>query len=237
LHYNISSFWTYPLLPLAAHGYVIFAPNNRGRSGISDSFRAWGATAGATGSLSVGDIMSGLDSLIRAGIVDSTRMALVGHSYGGYLTALAVGTTTRFRAASRANSTVDILAEMYGSAGDSALSLLMQEQYGWGSPWDSSSARVIRAESPIEHALAVQTPLLIESGLNDPYRNDAYMLHGALVAHHVPNALVLYPRVGHGIADFHEIQMRYDIARRNWDWIEYWMRGKPADWITEAIKP
>jgi dipeptidyl aminopeptidase/acylaminoacyl peptidase len=236
LDYNISGAWPYPLLPLASHGYVVFAPNTRGRSGVSRAFMALQRQPGGVGTSAIGDMMSGVDSLIRAGIVDSSRMAIVGMSYGAYLTALTVGKTSRFKAASRANMFVDVVHFLYQTEGDSAQAKLAREMMGWGSPWNAADMRFLREESPIEHASSMRTPLLVEAGVNDPLTHDAWTLHSALLANNVPHALVIYRRVGHGIWEEHEPQGRMEIARRNLDWLEYWLNGRPAPWIDEALK-
>ena len=60
------------------------------------------------------DIMSGVDELVRRGLADSTKLALEGWSYGGYMTAWTVGQTTRFKAASMGAGLTD-LQSMYGT--------------------------------------------------------------------------------------------------------------------------
>jgi dipeptidyl aminopeptidase/acylaminoacyl peptidase len=42
------------------------------------------------------DILSGIDQLIKDGIVDSTQLAVGGYSYGGFLTNWLITQTTRF---------------------------------------------------------------------------------------------------------------------------------------------
>jgi len=46
------------------------------------------------------DVMSGVDSLIAKGIVDSTKMGSMGWSQGGYISAFLTTHTDRFKAIS-----------------------------------------------------------------------------------------------------------------------------------------
>ena len=66
----------------AARGYAVLQPNFRGSSGYGDSwfqengFRSW--------KTAIGDVDDGGRWLIKEGIADPKRLAIVGWSYGGY---------------------------------------------------------------------------------------------------------------------------------------------------------
>ena len=66
---------------------------------------------------------AGSTALIRAGLADSTRLGIYGHSYGGYLTAWAITQTRRFDAAGVLAGAVD-LAGLYGQSDIHTLSRL-----------------------------------------------------------------------------------------------------------------
>ena len=80
-----------------ARGYVAFFCNPRGGDGYGEAFRR--SLHGAWGVVAQEDIMAGVDALIETGIVDESRMAITGGSYGGYMTAWIIGHTNRFSAA------------------------------------------------------------------------------------------------------------------------------------------
>lgn len=87
----------YYLQLYAANGYVVLAPNPRGSSGYSDWFGQ--ANRYDLGGMDYKDIMAGVDYVISLGIADSTRLGVIGGSYGGYMTNWIISHTNRFKAA------------------------------------------------------------------------------------------------------------------------------------------
>jgi len=69
---------------LAAHGWLVFEPNYRGSDNAGNAYeRAIYMDAGAGPGR---DVMAGVDAVERLGIVDTSRLAVGGWSYGGYMT-------------------------------------------------------------------------------------------------------------------------------------------------------
>ena len=70
---------------LAANGWIIFEPNYRGSDNLGNAFQSaiWNDAGDGPGR----DVMSGVELLKKRGIVDETRMAVSGWSYGGYMAA------------------------------------------------------------------------------------------------------------------------------------------------------
>jgi dipeptidyl aminopeptidase/acylaminoacyl peptidase len=75
----------------AARGYLVYQPNFRGSDGYGAAFRRAGD--GEWGRRMQQDITEGVESLISSGMVDRSRVCIVGGSYGGYA-ALAGATLT-----------------------------------------------------------------------------------------------------------------------------------------------
>jgi len=67
---------------LAARGYVVIQPNYRGSSGYGADFA--GNNAFRDWRTAMGDIEDAATYLVRQGLADPNRMAIVGWSYGGY---------------------------------------------------------------------------------------------------------------------------------------------------------
>lgn len=68
----------------SAHGYLVFAPNYRGSNDLGNAYeRAIFNDASAGPGR---DIMAGIAAVERLGIVDTSRVAVSGWSYGGQLT-------------------------------------------------------------------------------------------------------------------------------------------------------
>ena len=81
----------------AAEGYLVFQPNFRGSAGYGNEFAV--ANRRDLGGGDFRDIMAGVDHLVSRGLADEQRMAIMGGSYGGYMTNWAIGQTDRFAAA------------------------------------------------------------------------------------------------------------------------------------------
>jgi dipeptidyl aminopeptidase/acylaminoacyl peptidase len=82
----------------AGAGYVVIGCNPRGSSGREEAFAR--AIIGCPGEPDSTDVLAALDEALRRyDFIDSTRLGLLGGSYGGYLTGWIVGHTDRFVAA------------------------------------------------------------------------------------------------------------------------------------------
>lgn len=113
---------------LANRGYVVFLPNFRASTGYGLRY-----TRAAQGDVGNGrvlkDVIDGLDFLLAQGIGHRDRQAVMGHSFGGYASLLAVSHyPTRFRFA------------FAGAAGT---------DYGWMKQWQvDNESEALRSEGP-----------------------------------------------------------------------------------------
>ncbi len=151
---------------LASRGYAVLQANYRGSGGYG---RAW-EEAGYRqwGGLMQTDVDDGVDALRRAGLIDPSRVCIVGASYGGYA-ALAGATLTP-----------DLYSCAVSVAGVSDLPEFLrtfEAEHGsdgiGGDFWrrsigarDEDRAR-IREVSPVFLADRVQIPILLMHGTND----------------------------------------------------------------------
>ncbi len=87
-----------PLLrELVQKGYFLFLPNPRGSFGQGQEFTR--ANRRDFGGGDLRDILAGIDAVAAAAPVDTQRMGLMGHSYGGFMTMWGVTHSQRFKAA------------------------------------------------------------------------------------------------------------------------------------------
>jgi len=198
----------------AASGYQVFMPNFRSSVGYGTAFMVreradWGGQDWR-------DVESGLDSLVRSGLADSTRLGVYGGSYGGYLSAWAITQTRRFKAAAVLAGAVDVAA-LYGQS-----DLQKYRAYEFrGPPWVTPEDW--RRVSPMAYIQNARTPTLIMVGEADarvPYPQ-AQELYRALTALGVPAEFVHYPREGHGLR---EPRHRADQLERMRSWFDRWVR-------------
>ena len=179
---------------LAARGYVVFWSNPRGSSGYGESFlqaieRDWGA-------VTLADVMAGVETVADREYVDETNAFVTGGSFGGFMTAWAVGQTDYFRAAVSQRGVYD-LTGFYGST-DGAYKLVEgdfdtvpTEEPAW--LWE---------QSPTGHADAVDTPTLLIHSEDDTRTPicTAELYHRILRKNGVDTRFVRYPREGHELS-------------------------------------
>jgi len=151
---------------LADRGYAVLQPNFRASGGFGKAFlnagdKQWGR-------LMQDDITWGTKYLIREGIADPKRIAIMGGSYGGYATLAGLAFTP------------DIYACGVDIVGPSNLFTLLESippywEAGrkWlyemtGDPETEEGQELIKASSPLFSATNIVKPLLIVQGANDP---------------------------------------------------------------------
>jgi dipeptidyl aminopeptidase/acylaminoacyl peptidase len=137
---------------LAAAGYLVALPNPRGSIGYGEQFtkRVRGDWAGKD----FEDLMACADDLIERGMADDLRQFVGGYSYGGFMSAWAVGQTTRFLAAAVGAPLVN-QASMFGTSDANTYfaDALM------GDPWSSPAS--LASRSPVSFVGNVGTPVFL----------------------------------------------------------------------------
>ncbi|MDE3141864.1 MAG: S9 family peptidase [Pseudomonadota bacterium] len=213
---SIEGFDTGEIGPLrdlfAAQGYLVFEPNYRGSDNLGNAHEH--AIYRDPGVGPDSDVISGITMLEKQGIVDRARIAAVGHSYGGYMTAWLIAHQHFWRCAVVADGVVDWTQE-YELAGDGNLAWT-RDSLG-GSPWDPRSAALYRSGSPITYAGQITTPTLIISGTADitvPI-TESFALYHALASRHVPVRFIGIPGAHHMPQDPVHRELYY---RAIYDW-------------------
>ncbi len=204
----------YPLAVFAAKGYAVLRVNPRGSAGYGRQFRA--AVRGDWGGMDYQDLMTGVDHVIEMGIADPDRLAVMGWSYGGYMTSWVITQTRRFRAAAIGAGITDTVS-MWGT---NDIPTVLSDYFN-GPWWERFDLYVER--SPLTHVAAVTTPTLILHGAKDPRvpTTQGYEFYRALKRRGVPVKMVTYPRTEHGPR---EPKFVLDIMRRHLAWVEEHLR-------------
>jgi dipeptidyl aminopeptidase/acylaminoacyl peptidase len=182
----------------AAQGFVVFEPNYRGSDNLGNAHEH--AIYRDPGNGPASDEISGMRMLENRGLVDTSRIAAVGHSYGGYMTAWLITHQHVWRCAVVADGAVD-WTQAYELSGAGNLAWT-RDSLG-GSPWDRHSAALYRSASPITYAARITTPTLILSGTADvtvPI-SESFALYHALSSRHVPVKFIGIPGGHHSPQD------------------------------------
>ena len=202
----------------AARGYAVLQGNPRGSSGRTYAFGA--ANQNDWGGKDFVDIMNGVDHVVKMGIADTSKLAVMGGSYGGFMTFWTVTQTPRFKAAIGHAG----ISDWYSFFGQTDIPDLLE--YGFGGLPTQSKA-TYEKWSPIEHASRVTTPLLITHGENDqrvpiPQADQFYRTLKKLGK---TVEFLRYPREGHGITEpLHRLHLDEEQAK----WFDKYVLKSPA---------
>ncbi len=206
-------------LAWAAAGYVTFVPNYRGNVGWGQDFTQMnlGDPAGAE----FDDIMAGVDACIAAGLADPHRLGVTGSSYGGYLSAWAVATTNRFKAAIPLSTICDQISSHYSCEHDF-------HEFINGGPLSQPQFRDVAIDrSPLTRLDKPVTPTLLIQGREDRCTplGQAQEFYAALKERGVATELVVYPREGHWLV---ETGHKHDAWARKFAWFDTYLRQSNA---------
>lgn len=186
--------YVYPVEHWLAKGALVLEPNYRGSAGYGAAFRALNVR-----NLGVGDawdVVSGIETLAARGLVDSTRVGVMGWSQGGYISAfLATHEARRFRAISVGAGISDWMT-YYVNTDITPFT----RQYLGATPWDDPE--IYARTSPITTVrTGAGAPTLIQHGGADarvPTPN-ARELYRALLDVGCETRLTVFPGFGHGL--------------------------------------
>ncbi|ARV63312.1 S9 family peptidase [Nostocales cyanobacterium HT-58-2] len=183
---------------LANRGYAVLQVNYRGSSGYGKKFlnagnREWGRKMH-------NDLIDGVKWLVKEGIADRKKVAIMGGSYGGYATLAGL------------TFTPDVFAAGVDIVGPSNLLTLLQSLPPY---WESGRAEFyhrvgnleketefLKSRSPLFFVDRIKAPLLIGQGANDPRvkQAESEQIVAAMRKANKPVEYILYTDEGHGFA-------------------------------------
>lgn len=205
--------YVYPVQQWLQKGAVVLMPNYRGSAGYGETFRSLNVR-----NLGVGDawdVLSGVDFLVEKGFVDNDRVASMGWSQGGYISAFLTTTSDRFKAIS-VGAGISNWMTYYVNTDIHPFT----RHYLGGTPWDDPE--VYAKTSPMTFITEASTPTLIQHGEFDrrvPTPN-AYELYQGLQDVGVDVELIIYKGFGHGISKPKE---RLAAVWHNWRFFAKWI--------------
>jgi dipeptidyl aminopeptidase/acylaminoacyl peptidase len=213
-----TSHWDEQLIgPQSAMGYFVLCPNPRGSYGQGEAFTQGNVKDFGGGDFR--DIMAGVDAISKQYPIDSHRIGIRGHSYGGYMAMWAETQTQRFAAAVAGAGLSDWLS-YYG----------VNDIDEWMIPFFGASVyddpAVYAKSDPMHFVKTVKTPTLILVGDRDgevPMEQSVEWWH-ALTTLHVPTKLVVYPDEGHLFIKPADAR---DYTLRTLEWFEEWFGKAP----------
>ncbi|MGQ0649709.1 MAG: prolyl oligopeptidase family serine peptidase [Gemmatimonadaceae bacterium] len=177
-------------------------------------------------------------SVIARGVVDSARIGLIGHSWGGYEATYAPTQTTLF-ATSIAGAPITNFLSFAGA-------------FHWtpGFPefdhWETGQARMAKPpwedfeghvrNSPAAFVHKLQRPMLMVFGDADgtvDWHQGVEFYNFARRAGKEDFVMLVYPGEDHGLR---KKENQIDYHRRILEWFGHWLRGEPAaEWIRRGV--
>jgi len=184
----------------ANRGYAVLSVNYRGSTGFGKEFLNAGNLEWAAGMHD--DLIDAVHWAVEAGIAEPDRIAIGGGSYGGYATLVGVTFTPEQFACG-----VDIVGP---SNLETLLStippywepILNEFAARMGDPRTEEGRKLLQERSPLNRVAAIQRPLLIGQGANDPRvkQSESDQIVAAMQEKDLPVTYVLFPDEGHGFA-------------------------------------
>ncbi len=181
---------------LVNHGYAILAVNNRGSSGYGKTF--FMADDKKHGEADLKDCIAAKKYLATLPFIDTTKIGIMGGSYGGYMTLAALAfAPDEFKVGvdifgvSNWLRTLNSIPPWWGSFKDA----LYKEM---GDPKQDSVA--LYNKSPLFHANKITKPLLVIQGKNDPrvLKVESDEVVAAVKKSNVPVEYIVFDDEGHG---------------------------------------
>lgn len=208
----------YPIQAFAQQGYFVLRANPRGSTGYGADFR-W-ANYRDWGNNDYNDLMMGVDKVIDMNLAHPDSLVETGWSYGGYMTAMIITKTNRFKAV-MAGAPVTNLMSFNGTAD---IPSFLPSYFG-GEFWDDP--KVYADHSAMFAIKNAKTPTLIIHGMADDRvpPEQGLQLHRALQRLGVPTQMVTYPRQPHG---FTEPKFVQDVGERVIEWFNRHLGRKQA---------
>ncbi len=153
---EVYDYWSVLMLGLSIMGYHVLAPNYRGSTGYGEEFRLM--DVGDPGGGDLEDVVSAAMWAKEKGI--ASKVAIMGYSYGGYMTYMALGKTPEVWGAGVAGAGVVDWNEMY-ELSDALFKKFMEALF------NGLNKDLMMERSPITYADNVKAPLCIIHPQND----------------------------------------------------------------------
>ena len=217
----------YPSDIWAGRGALILKVNYRGSAGYGEKFRKLNVR-----NLGVGDawdVLSGVDFLVAKGWVDKDKVACMGWSQGGYISAFLTASSDRFAAIS-VGAGISDWATYYYNTDITPFTI----NYLGKNPVEDPE--IYQKTSPVSYIKNARTPTLIQHGELDrrvPIAN-AYQLRQALEDKGVRVEMIVYKGFGHGISKPKAMRA---VMNHNLGWFNHYLWNDPLPDFSSPIVP
>jgi dipeptidyl aminopeptidase/acylaminoacyl peptidase len=179
----------------ANQGYMVLAPNYRGSTGYGKEFEQ--ANLFDMGGGDLQDILAGVDWIKQTGHLDPKKIAVMGASYGGYMTMMAVAKAPDVWAA---GVPIVPFVNWFTEVDHEDAALRQGDLATMGDPVKNKA--LYEDRSPINFVDQIKAPLLLLAGGNDPRcpKEETQQVVDAIKKHGGKIDYKVYENEGHGFA-------------------------------------
>jgi dipeptidyl aminopeptidase/acylaminoacyl peptidase len=202
---------------LVNQGYFVIAPNYRGSTGYGKEFED--ANHFDMGGGDLEDVISAAEWIKKTGFIDPKKVAVMGGSYGGYLTMMAVTKAPDLWAAG-----VPIVPFVNWFTEIENEDPLLRE-YDMATMGDPAKDKArLQERSPINFVGQIKAPLLLLAGGNDPRcpHTEAEQVASAIKKRNGVVEIKVYENEGHGFA---KIENQIDAYTRVADFLKKYVEA------------
>jgi dipeptidyl aminopeptidase/acylaminoacyl peptidase len=205
---------------LANQGYLVIAPNYRGSSGYGKEFMD--ADRFDMGGGDLQDVLAAADWIQQTGYVDAKKLVIMGGSYGGYMSMMALTKAPEVWAAG-----VPIVPFVNWFTEVQNEDPLLRE-YDLATMGDPVKNKALWEDrSPINFVDRIKAPVLLLAGGNDPRcpKSEAQQVADAIKKRGGSVELKIYENEGHGFA---RVENQIDAYTRVADFLKKYVPAPPC---------
>jgi dipeptidyl aminopeptidase/acylaminoacyl peptidase len=195
----------------ANQGYMVLVPNYRGSTGYGKEFQQ--ANLFDMGGGDLQDVLAGVDWIKQTGHLDSKKIAVMGGSYGGYLSMMAV---TKAPEVWAAGIPIVPFVNWFTEIENEDPALRQSDLATMGDP--EKNKALYEERSPINFIDQVKAPLLLLAGGHDPRcpKSEAQQVVDAIKKRGGTVDYKVYENEGHGFA---RVENQIDAYKRVADFL------------------
>ena len=208
---------------LAAQGYFVLFTNPHGSAGRGADFAD---IRGRYGKEDYTDLMTFVDEALRRyPSIDPERLAVMGGSYGGFMTNWVIGHTNRFRCANSQRSIANYMTKFLVSDIGTWVNMSEITADPDALAFEGDNPAKVWEQSPLAYAANAETPTLFLHSDRD-YRcplEEGMQMYTALTLRGVPARLVVFKGENHGMCRTGKPQNRVRRLEEIVAWYRRWL--------------
>ncbi|TAH14540.1 MAG: S9 family peptidase [Sphingobacteriia bacterium] len=182
-------------------------------------------------------IVPGVKEVLKTGMIDASKVGIMGHSWGAYQTSFLITQTDIFKAAIAGAPLTDLISmslSIYWNSGTPDQKIFETSQGRFDGPWYERTEAHIR-NSPMFNASKIKAPLLVTFGDKDGAVDwhQGIEMYGTMRRMEKPFVMLVYADENH---NFTKKENQIDYQKRQREWFDHYLLGKPAEkWITDGV--